>query len=174
MNYMKEFDSVTPSTNSGKILLTGFPGFSTKKFNQKELINTFASLKKINCHTIISLTKDREFTNLFDKEVFKKRVIEVGFVWHHLPIQDYKIPNKKFLIKWKSLSPKIQLLLLKGNTVCIHCMGGRGRSGIVASMLLIDLGEKNIEAIARVRNSREGAIENTLQENFVKNYKTVV
>ena len=172
---MKKFDSITPLNNSGKIILTGFPGLSAKKtFSQDKFIDTFTTLKEIKCHIVITLIEEIEFANLCSKNIFEKKVSEMGLVWYHLSIQDYKIPNKKILIKWQTLSPQLQLSLSQGNTICIHCMGGLGRSGTIASMLLIDLGEENAGAIRRVRNSRKGAIENTLQENFVKNYKTVI
>ena len=172
---MEKFDSIIPLNNYGKIILTGFPGLSAiKKFSQDKFIDTFATLKEMKCCIVITLVEEIEFANLCSKNVFAKKISEMGFVWYHLSIQDYKVPNKFFLIKWQRLSPQLQLSLAQGNTICIHCMGGLGRSGTIASMLLIDLGEENAGAIRRVRNSRKGAIENTFQENFVKNYKTVI
>ena len=51
-------------------------------------------------------------------------------------------------------------------------MGGLGRSGTVASLLLIELGESNSTVIHRVRERRKGAVENELQENFIKEYNS--
>jgi ADP-ribosyl-[dinitrogen reductase] hydrolase len=47
-------------------------------------------------------------------------------------------------------------------------MGGLGRAGIVVAWLLTHHGFTSIEAIQRVREIRPGAIENNLQEDWVK------
>jgi ADP-ribosyl-[dinitrogen reductase] hydrolase len=52
----------------------------------------------------------------------------------------------------------------------LHCKGGIGRSGTVAAMLLIEYGKENSVAIQQVRQKRKGAIENQLQEDFVRNF----
>jgi ADP-ribosyl-[dinitrogen reductase] hydrolase len=57
-----------------------------------------------------------------------------------------------------------------GHSIGLHCKGGIGRSGTVAAMLLIEYGKENSVAIQHVRQKRQGAIENQLQEDFVLNF----
>ncbi|MNL81577.1 hypothetical protein D3C87_2087370 [compost metagenome] len=54
----------------------------------------------------------------------------------------------------------------------MHCKGGLGRAGTVASMLLIDTGcaLDGINAIAKVRSVRPGAVETAEQEEFILNW----
>ena len=56
----------------------------------------------------------------------------------------------------------------RGETVVIHCRGGLGRSGTLAACLLVREGHRADAAIAIVRRARTGAIENAVQEGFVR------
>ena len=52
--------------------------------------------------------------------------------------------------------------------VVIHCVGGLGRSGMIAACLLKRMGLTTEEAIARVRSHRSPrAIETAVQEEFI-------
>ena len=50
-------------------------------------------------------------------------------------------------------------------------MGGKGRSGTVAAVLLIEFGENNKEAIEIVRKNRKGAIETKEHEDYILSYR---
>jgi len=52
-------------------------------------------------------------------------------------------------------------------------MGGKGRSGTIAAILLIEFGEDNKKAIEIVREKRKGAIETEEQEKFILNYNRI-
>ena len=52
-------------------------------------------------------------------------------------------------------------------------MGGKGRSGTIAAILLIEFGEDNKKAIEIVREKRKGAIETEEQEKFISNYNRI-
>ena len=169
---MMKFDWVSPTKYSGRIILTAFPGLNLEKnFSVIQLRATLSYLKIMKCTTIISLVEENEFAKFCGKKIFKTEISNTGLTWHHLPIKDYNVPNKTFFRKWDILSPTLHLSLSKGDTICIHCMGGIGRSGTIASVILIEAGEDNENAIRMVRKKRDGAIENLLQENFVRNYK---
>ena len=47
-------------------------------------------------------------------------------------------------------------------------MGGLGRTGTIASCVLIDLGAEPADAIKRVRKARKGTVENSTQMNWIK------
>ena len=58
-----------------------------------------------------------------------------------------------------------------GKRVMIHCVGGLGRSGLLAASYLIRHGHKPADAIALVRQARgERAVETKIQEDFVMNF----
>ena len=62
---------------------------------------------------------------------------------------------------------------VEGKNIVIHCMGGKGRSGTIAAILLIEFGEDNKKAIEIVREKRKGAIETEEQEKFILNYNRI-
>jgi protein-tyrosine phosphatase len=68
------------------------------------------------------------------------------------------------------LIQKIVSLLEKGLNVIIHCHAGLGRTGLVASCLLISLGYNYKEAIEKVRAIRRGSIPKVKQEIFIEKF----
>ena len=97
----------------------------------------------------------------------------------HFPIVDGSIPDFASSIYWQNcLSPELQNHLRDGKKILIHCRGGLGRTGTIAARLLVDLcigcdgidgtcGISAEDAISIVRKCRNGAIENSIQENWI-------
>jgi protein-tyrosine phosphatase len=82
-----------------------------------------------------------------------------------LPIRDGGVPEDPAALAW--LVAQILSRLRAGKTVVVHCMGGLGRSGLVAACTLVAAGHRPARAIADVRKARPGAIETTAQEGEV-------
>ena len=62
----------------------------------------------------------------------------------------------------------MRALLRDGKQVVVHCRGGIGRAGTVASRLLVELDVASPEeALRRVRMARPGAVETWEQEQHV-------
>jgi ADP-ribosyl-[dinitrogen reductase] hydrolase len=91
---------------------------------------------------------------------------QLGLKWFHLPIVDGRIPEEKFENEWEVTGPKLTNLLSAGRDIVVHCKGGQGRAGTIAARLLVEMGVAPREAMARVRKSREGAIEKA-QERYI-------
>ena len=87
--------------------------------------------------------------------------------WLHLPIQDRDVPDAAFAEAWLEAGESLRARLRDGFNVLVHCMGGLGRAGTIASRLLVELGWKPDDAIREVRRVRPGAIETDDQEDFV-------
>jgi ADP-ribosyl-[dinitrogen reductase] hydrolase len=90
-----------------------------------------------------------------------------NMLWYHLPIVDGSIPDERFDEKWDNAGRELRSILRNGSDVLVHCRGGLGRAGTIASRLLIELGMAPRTAIARVRAVRPGAIETCEQEEYV-------
>lgn len=93
-------------------------------------------------------------------------------MWHGLPIVDGAAPDQRFLDQWRQLGPELASALTAGARVVVHCKGGLGRAGTVASMLLLDSGATGVpdEAMRLVRAVWPGAIETREQEAFLQRW----
>lgn len=90
------------------------------------------------------------------------------FVVRHFAINDQKIPGTDEL---NTLLEFLNGQINQGKKILLHCVGGLGRSGLVAACYLKSKGltsEEAIKAIREIRTSR--AIETKEQENFVHHY----
>jgi ADP-ribosyl-[dinitrogen reductase] hydrolase len=97
-----------------------------------------------------------------------EEILRRNMAWHHLPIVDGSVPDENFDKKWGTVGPELRSILRDGGDVLVHCRGGLGRAGTIASRLLIELGMAPETAMARVRAVRPGAIENFAQEQYVR------
>ncbi len=120
--------------------------------------------------TAVTLIEDHEFDLLKVKDL-GKRVEELGMRWIHLPIRDVDVPDSRFEKGWATAGPEIQQRLQTGESILIHCRGGLGRTGLVAGLILVELGMAPEKAIRKVRTARPGAIETAAQERYVFNAK---
>jgi protein-tyrosine phosphatase len=96
-----------------------------------------------------------------------------GLDWRHLPIADYSVPTEAFERQWETHGWDIRSLLRNGDDVLVHCRGGLGRAGMMAALLLVELGAEPEEAIRNVRRARKGAIETPSQLALVRRTKPI-
>ncbi len=88
-----------------------------------------------------------------------------GLRWISFPITDMSVPA--------DIEATIALVrglleeLATGRTVVVHCMGGLGRAGTIASCCLAACGVEAEHAIAMIRTARPGAVQTAAQEAFV-------
>ena len=157
------------------IVLTAFPGRTAQNdFSIKEMQRVLDYLEAQNCYFFISLVQDHEYNQFCSKLVFRKELAKRPLKWLRFPILDMSIPDKNILVKLDSFRPNFVDSFQSGSSIAVHCKGGLGRSGIIAAMILFDLGFTSQDAINHVRSFREGAIETKAQENFIKSLHKVV
>ena len=83
----------------------------------------------------------------------------LGVEWLHLPIPNLRPPDEKFEIAWVDLWPRLDKEFQQGGRVFIDCYAGLGRTGTVASLILMQYGVSARNAIQAVRAVRPGSIE---------------
>ena len=168
------YDYVEPEGVSGKIILTCFPGRKDKEisFDDQLFLDELKFFHQLNCSAIVSLVEDSEFEKMYDKKLFVHQIYNNNLNWFHLPIMDLKAPDHKFIDKWQTTKTLLKNDLIDGKNIVIHCMGGKGRSGTIAAILLIEFGNNNKDVIEIVRKKRKGAIETKEQEDFILSYRT--
>lgn len=83
----------------------------------------------------------------------------VGVDWLHLPIPDFGTPPARMRTHWAETSARLRAT----PRLLIHCMGGCGRSGMIALRLMIEAGEAPEKALTRLRAARPCAVETKAQ-----------
>lgn len=109
---------------------------------------------------VVVLVEEHELP--YPLEEWEKRGLEVL----HSPIPDFTAPSVEQLLeifRW------IEERVREGKKVLIHCMGGLGRSGTVATAwLMYSKGFSLREALMEVRKKRPGAVETMEQVEVLK------
>lgn len=103
----------------------------------------------INC--IVSLLEERETTKL-NLENEANECEQNNILFTSFPIRDYGIPES--LPKVVQLVRSIELDLLQGQSVGIHCRAGIGRSGLIAGCVLVNLGVPTSDIFPRISRGR--------------------
>ena len=83
-----------------------------------------------------------------------------GIAWLHVPTRDFDVPAQ---LDWPDMRDRVLARLQAGDKVLVHCMGGCGRSGMIALRVMIASGEDPDAALARLRGIRPCAIETEAQ-----------
>lgn len=81
-----------------------------------------------------------------------------GLPWFHLPIEDDHAPEADFVRAWTVQRAAVHQLLDAGKTIAIHCKGGSGRTGLMATQILVERGWSKDDAIAAVKALRPQAM----------------
>ena len=163
--------AVTPADGHGRIGITLCPG---KKDPcgmtgawKRDLDTDLDVIQRWGATAVVTLIEEHEFDMLNVCDL-PARVRDRHMEWWHLPIRDGKSPPARgFEDGWAVAGESLRDRLRLGFDVLIHCRGGLGRAGTVAARLLVELGERPDEAIRRVREVRQGALETEDQEAHV-------
>ena len=83
--------------------------------------------------------------------------------WLHFPIDDFQAPDTDMDPLWDVMRDILHSALAQKHRVIVHCIGGCGRSGMVALRLMCDLGERADIALERLRLHRACAVETNAQ-----------
>ncbi|MDT8450490.1 MAG: hypothetical protein RQ847_10020 [Wenzhouxiangellaceae bacterium] len=137
-----------------------------------DLTGAVDALRRWPAGAVVSLMEAHEFERLGLGEL-PGLLRERTPLWLHLPIRDGDIPGPAWLERWRLARLVIAGLLAEGDNVAVHCLAGVGRTGLVASLCLIDAGaRRGFEAIERVRRAHTvHAVETPEQQNFVEAYR---
>ena len=153
----------------GKKNLLGVSQFPGKNLQNIFDLSSFSKdlqiIKKQKVKIVVSLLPDNEKNKLgLDDLIWSKEEVE----YIQFPIGDFSVPPKKKFNELKKLISFIKENLMLSKHVLIHCNGGKGRSGMIAALVLKAMKEK--DPIKKVREKVIGAIETEEQEIFVKDW----
>ena len=143
-----------------------FPGKNLQNiFDLSSFLKDLQIIKKQKVKIVVSLLPDNEKNKLgLDDLIWSKEEVE----YIQFPINDFSVPPKKKFNELKKLISFIKENLMLSKHVLIHCNGGKGRSGMIAALVLKAMKEK--DPIKKGREKVIGAIETEEQEIFVKDW----
>ena len=161
---------------SGVIGLTFCPGKKQRGALSgdwdRDLATDLEAIKSSGAKALVTLMETDELTAVHvPLTELGENATSLGLEWHHLPIRDVDVPDERFEDQWTYSGTRLRNLLVKGEKLVIHCLGGLGRTGTIAGRLLVEFGASPNEAIRAVRSARIGTIETRKQEEYVKNCK---
>ncbi len=168
-----DFVDTTELKLPGRLGLTFAPGKKQRHaFTgvwERDLATDLIALRDdFKTNLLVSLIEEHEFTHL-RIPTLREQAALYGMEVLWFPIRDQSVPTSS-----GQFHQAVQLIvehLSEGKTVVIHCMGGLGRTGLVAAAALVattELGPQ--EAVAVVRRARQGAIETPAQAEYVSEF----
>jgi hypothetical protein len=126
-----------------------------------DLAGDMKSLVQWRPALVVSMTETVEMQEMGAAGLIEALTV-AGIAHAHFPIRDFGVPENPD-IRWPPLSRQLQDVLDQGQGLLLHCLGGKGRSGMVAMRLLTERGMPPAEALAVVRAAKAGAVETDAQ-----------
>jgi protein-tyrosine phosphatase len=142
-----------PAIASGELAIVACP--------QSSMLGAWVHAVHARYTVLVSLLAARDVEALgLHEEGARYQALGGRFVAY--PIDDYSVPSD--LDSFVDLVERIHGALAMGQGVAVHCRGGIGRSGLVASAVLIRDGRSLESAVARVARSRGHPVPETAQQ----------
>ncbi len=153
------------------LVMCSRPGYPLRSRSGRETCRAFAAearQQRIRPVVVLMTRVEIELLYGFDLCAFYE---SQGLEPVHFPIEDGSVPDDR--PRFHALIKGIRDRLRKEGVV-VHCNAGLGRTGVVAGGLLVLGGARWDSAIRRVREAREGAVQNRWQEQFLRDYEKAV
>ncbi|WP_174208785.1 cyclin-dependent kinase inhibitor 3 family protein [Vibrio atlanticus] len=147
---------------TGALVLTPCPG--TKG---TDLDASLAQLKAQGVEAIVTALDSEE---LASKNVSKlgEKAQALGMQWFQIEIEDDCAPGADFAAKWQAASPALHQVVDNGGKVAMHCMGGSGRTGLLAAHLLLEKSWDLSKIVQEVQSLRPGAFTKSIQVDYIQ------
>ncbi|WP_413113316.1 tyrosine-protein phosphatase [Thaumasiovibrio sp. DFM-14] len=151
-----------PVTEQGAaLILTPCPG--TKGI---DLVTSIQQLKEQGATVVVTALSNEEMEKA-GVAALPKEIEAAGLAWFHLPIEDDEAPRADFNDLWQAALPELQQRVAGGEKIVMHCMGGSGRTGLLAAHLLLSLGWDISKIKTDVQALRPGAFTKQVQIDYI-------
>jgi protein-tyrosine phosphatase len=149
------------AVKSSALVLTPCPG--TKGI---DLEASLLQLQKSGVKAVVSAVSQQEMLSK-GVESLGAMVKHLGMEWFHLVIEDDAAPNDCFEAAWAMASPELHAIMDRGGKLAMHCMGGSGRTGLLAARFLLELDWPLEMIMTEVRALRPTAFSKEVQLNYI-------
>jgi protein-tyrosine phosphatase len=146
----------------GGLVLTPCPG--TKGVS---LEDSLTQLKSQGVQAIVTALSEAELINK-GVESLGAFTQKLGMQWFQIEIEDDDAPSDEFQAKWDRASSHLHAILEEDGNVALHCMGGSGRTGLLAAHLLLEQGWALDDIVREVQALRPGAFTKPIQIEYIK------
>jgi protein-tyrosine phosphatase len=157
----------------GQIALAACPGRSyalpPAAAGDRQLQRDTATIARWGAQVLVSLLDSLELARL-RLQALPAQLALHRVEWQHLPLDSRHTPSPSFEYSWHRVAPSLATIVREGGRVAIHCRDGRTRAGMVAALLLVELGCAPQDAINRVRAARPGALALRQQEDYIRSH----
>jgi protein-tyrosine phosphatase len=139
----------------------------------RDVLKDLTLVKNWGANILVTILEDKEM-ELLRVTHLPQVAKSLGFSWWRFPVPDerpieivgHPVLDPKFDV-WTLPNAILRRFVKAGGRALIHCRGGLGRTGTLVCRLLIEEGHSPDEALALVRRSRRGSVENREQENHL-------
>jgi len=153
--------------NGAAFIFTPCPG--TK---ETDLTTSLASLKSAGATAVLSLLPDEEIEAL-GVTALGEQVAQQNMTWYQLPIEDDQAPEQPFFTAFATVKSELLVRIQAQQTLVIHCRGGSGRTGLVAAMLLLELGHPWQQVHSLIQSIRPKALTLAPHIHFLKTHYSI-
>lgn len=135
---------------------------------QRDLATDLARLKhELKVNKLVCLLETEEMAQLGIPDLLQK-ANALGIETTHFPVDDNGKPES--MERFQQVVASAVAALEAGETVLVHCKGGRGRTGMVAAACLVQQGYGPDAAIETVKKYRDGALTVQIKCDAVHDY----
>ncbi|MBN3495090.1 cyclin-dependent kinase inhibitor 3 family protein [Vibrio neptunius] len=145
----------------GALVLTPCPG--TKG------VDLEASLVQLKDQGVEAIVTALDNTELESKGVAQlgEAAEKLGMQWFQIEIEDDCAPGDDFAVKWQQTSSALHQVVDNGGKVAMHCVGGSGRTGLLAAHLLLEKQWPLSDIVKEVQALRPGAFTKPVQVDYI-------
>ena len=168
-----EVDFIDPEllNSSGRIAMSIAPGKITEDSQYIWERDLDIDLKRLHSEIGVShvfcLLEDEELQEIGLSQYFEK-LANLGIGHSTFPVDDFGKPESQD--EFFSIVSEANQKIDAGETVLIHCNGGKGRTGMMAAACLVHKGYDPEEAIQLVKEKRKGALSVEIKCDAVREF----
>ncbi|GHF83755.1 cyclin-dependent kinase inhibitor 3 family protein [Deinococcus ficus] len=155
----------------GLTIAPGKKGRGTDLHHDRDLATDFHTLRAAGVTRLVNLMEPGEMRR-WQMHDYHPQAARAGLSVTPFPIPDVNVPSDP--AAFHALVLDLHARLHAGETVVVHCLGGLGRSGMLAACLLVQSGMTAADAIALVRRCRSQKAVEARQPQFVHAYAETV